>query len=42
MKNVTGTLNTKILEIILSNLRPPKERRVGVEIETIFYEYAYH
>ena len=38
MKNVTGTLNTKILEIILSNLRPPKERRVGVEIETIFYD----
>ena len=38
MKNVTGTLNTKFLDIILSNLRPPKERRVGVEIETIFYD----
>ena len=38
MKKVTDTLNIKILDTILSNLRPPKERRVGVEIETIFYD----
>ena len=38
MKLFTDTLKTKILDTILSNLRPPKERRVGVEIETIFYD----
>ena len=38
MKKNTDTLNIKILDTILSNLRPPKERRVGVEIETIFYD----
>ena len=34
----SDTLNTKILNTILSNLRPQTERRVGVEIETVFYD----
>ena len=38
MKNYTDTINTKILDTVLSNLHPPKERRVGVEIETVFYD----
>ena len=38
MKNITDTLNIKVLDTILSNLRPSKERRVGVEIETVFYD----
>jgi len=38
MKPTSNTLKTKILDTVLSNLRPSKERRVGVEIETIFYD----
>ena len=38
MKKITDTLNKKILDTILSYLRPRIERRVGVEIETIFYD----
>ncbi len=36
MKFVADTLKTKVLDTILSNVRPQKERRIGVEIETIF------
>jgi|TARA_B100000959_G_scaffold194266_1_gene203165 glutamate--cysteine ligase len=38
MKFVADTLKTKVLDTILSNVRPQKERRIGVEIETIFYD----
>ena len=38
MKLASDTLKTKVLETILSNVRPQKERRIGVEIETIFYD----
>ena len=38
MKLASDTLKIKILETVLSNLRPPKKRKVGVEIETIFYD----
>ncbi|MDP7036858.1 MAG: glutamate-cysteine ligase family protein [Candidatus Marinimicrobia bacterium] len=30
-------LKDEIQKVILSNLRPPSERRVGLEVETIFY-----
>ena len=34
----SDSLKAKILETVLSNLRLPTERRVGVEIETILYD----
>ncbi len=33
-----NSLKIKILDTVLSNLQPPTKRRIGVEIETIFYD----
>ena len=37
MKSRLNIIKNKILEVILSNLVPPSERKIGVEVETFFY-----
>ena len=38
MKSEIHKLKARVLKTILSNLVPPQNRRIGVEIETLFYD----